>query len=101
MKTITFNREIILIKTSEKYGHSSGNDVESNKFKCNVSQPSISLKTQIESTGRSVDLTVQMWRRDFESNTFTHAKIDDVRYRIESATSGLKTSIVKLILVRG
>ena len=51
--------------------------------------------------GFQTDKIIHLWRRDFESDTFTHVIVDNVEYRIENIGSSINDLFVKLSLARG
>ena len=59
-----------------------------------------SLKTSVEGVGRHIDLTAQVWKRDFDKDQFTHLDYSGTRYRIDNISTGLNDLIVKLSLER-
>ncbi len=68
--------------------------------KGHISLPSLSLKTSVEGVGRHIDLTAQVWKRDFDKDQFTHLDYSGTRYRIDNISAGLNDLIVKLSLAR-
>jgi hypothetical protein len=98
---ITFNKIIKLIKVKEGYGHTKSTDEKTVSVCGAVNMPSLSLRAKVEDTGRQIDLSVQIWQRDFEKGSFTHAEYGGIRYRIDSVTTGASDLLVKLSLVRG
>lgn len=101
MKKVLFSKSLTLVKVTENYGHSSGTSETSLAVKGDVSMPSLTLKTSVEGVGRKIDLTAQVWKRDFDRDTFTHVDYSGTRYRIDNVTTGLNDLIVKLSLERG
>lgn len=101
MKRVLFNKSLTLVKVTETYGHSSETVENSLTVKGDVSLPSLSLKTSVEGAGRKIDLTAQVWKRDFDKDNFTHLEYDSIRYRIDNISTGLNDLIVKLSLERG
>ena len=101
MKKVLFNKSLTLVKVTENYGHSGGTSETSLAVKGDISLPSLSLKTSVEGVGRKIDLTAQVWKRDFDRDTFTHVDYNDTRYRIDNISTGLNDLIVKLSLERG
>ena len=97
---VVFSKDITLLAVPQKYGHSGTEDVQTAVVRGSVSMPNLTLKTNVESVGRQVDLVVQVWRRDFEKAAYTRAEYQGIRYRIESVTAGMNDLIVKLLLVR-
>ena len=97
---VVFSKNIKLLAVTQKCGHSGTEDVQTKCVRGSVSEPSLTLRTNVESVGRQVDLVVQIWRRDFEKAAYTHAEYQDIKYRIESVTAGMNDLIVKLLLVR-
>lgn len=89
------------MKVVEGYGSSGENTETSLNVKGDVSLPSLSLKTSVEGVGRKIDLTVQVWKRDFDKEQFTHIDYDGTRYRIDNISTGLNDLIIKLSLERG
>ena len=82
------------------YGYSGENSETSITVKGDISLPSLSLKTSVEGVGRKIDLTAQVWKRDFDRDTFTHLEYSGTRYRIDNISTGLNDLIVKLSLER-
>ena len=72
MKRVLFNKSLTLVKVVEGYGYSGENSETSITVKGDISLPSLSLKTSVEGVGRKIDLTAQVWKRDFDRDTFTH-----------------------------
>ena len=101
MKKVLFNKNLTLVKVTESYGYSSEVTETSRNVKGDISLPSLKLKTSIEGVGRKIDLTAQVWKRDFDKDEFTHVEYSGTRYRIDNVTTGLNDLIVKLSLERG
>lgn len=101
MKRVLFNKSLTLVKVVEGYGSSGETTETSLNVKGDISLPSLSLKTSVEGVGRKIDLTAQVWKRDFDSDTFTHVDYNGIRYRIDNISTGLNDLIVKLSLERG
>ena len=100
MKKVLFNKNLTLVKVTESYGYSSEVTETSRNVKGDISLPSLKLKTSIEGVGRKIDLTAQVWKRDFDKDEFTHVEYSGTRYRIDNVTTGLNDLIVKLSLER-
>ena len=100
MKKVLFNKSLTLVKVVEGYGYSGENSETSITVKGDISLPSLSLKTSVEGVGRKIDLTAQVWKRDFDKDQFTHLDYDSTRYRIDNISTGLNDLIVKLSLER-
>ena len=101
MKRVLFNKSLTLVKVVEGYGYSGGMSETTLNVKGDIFLPSLSLKTSVEGVGRKIDLTAQVWKRDFERDAFTHVDYNDTRYRIDNISTGLNDLIVKLSLERG
>ncbi len=101
MKRVLFNKSLTLVKVTENYGYSGETSETSLNVKGDISLPSLSLKTSVEGVGRKIDLTAQVWKRDFDKDQFTHLDYDGTRYRIDNITTGLNDMIVKLSLEKG
>ena len=101
MKRVLFNKSLTLVKVVEGYGYSSENTETTLNVKGDISLPSLSLKTSVEGVGRKIDLTAQVWKRDFDKDQFTHLEYNNIRYRIDNISTGLNDLIVKLSLERG
>ena len=101
MTRVLFNKSLTLVKVVEGYGSSGENTETSLNVKGDISLPSLSLKTSVEGVGRKIDLTAQVWKRDFQRDAFTHFDYNDTRYRIDNISTGLNDLIVKLSLERG
>lgn len=101
MRKVFFNKSLTLIKVTEGYGDSGENTETSLNVKGDISLPSLTLKTSVEGVGRKIDLTAQVWKRDFDSDDFTHVDYNGIRYRIDNISAGLNDMIVKLSLERG
>ena len=101
MKQVLFNQPLTLIKITETYGHNRSVTETSLPVKGHISLPSLSLKTSVEGVGRHIDLTAQVWKRDFDKDQFTHLDYSGTRYRIDNISAGLNDLIVKLSLERG
>ncbi len=101
MKKVLFNKSLTLVKVTQNYGHSGGTSETSLAVKGDVSMPSLTLKTSVEGVGRKIDLTAQVWKRDFDRDTFTHVDYSGTRYRIENIGSSINDLFVKLSLARG
>jgi len=101
MKRVLFNKSFALVKVTESYGHSDGADEIVMNVKGDISLPSLRLKTSVEGVGRKMDLTAQVWKRDFDRDNFTHIDYNGTRYRIDNVSTGLNDLIVKLSLERG
>lgn len=97
---VAFTKNITLVRISREYGHGGTEAVTSATVRGSVSMPSLSLRTNLESVGRSIDFTAQVWRRDFEKAAYTHAEYNGVRYRIDNVSTGISDLIVKLSLTR-
>lgn len=101
MKRVLFNKSLVLIKVTEGHGHSDRVTETSVNVRGYISLPSLMLKTAAEGAGMRIDLTAQVWKRDFEKDDFTHLEYSGTRYRIGNVTAGLNDLIVKLSLERG
>lgn len=82
------------------YGHGGSVDVVSKKVRASVSVPGINLSMRAEMAGRKIDLTVQLRRKDFESDSYTHAEVGGIRYRIDGTNAGSKDMFIRLILTK-
>ena len=100
MKKVLFNKSLTLVKVVEGYGFSNQNTETSITVKGDISLPSLTLKTSVEGVGRKIDLTAQVWKRDFDKDKFTHVEYNGTRYRIDNISTGLNDLIVKLSLER-
>ena len=100
MKRVLFNKSLTLVKVVEGYGCSNQNTETSLNVKGDISLPSLTLKTSVEGVGRKIDLTAQVWKRDFDKEQFTHLEYNGTRYRIDNVSTGLNDLIVKLSLER-
>lgn len=58
-------------------------------------------KINLELAGISADLSVILWRKEFESETFTHAVIKGQEYRIISLADGISDAFTRVLLARG
>lgn len=58
-------------------------------------------KINLEIAGISADLSVMLWRREFESGVFTHAVIKGQEYRIVASTDGMSDAFIRILLSRG
>ncbi|MBQ8133486.1 MAG: hypothetical protein IJ192_03625 [Clostridia bacterium] len=101
MKQSVFNKTVKLIKVQTGYGRGGSTDVSSKKVRASVSIPGINLSMRAEMAERKIDLTVQLRRKDFISDSYTHVEYNSIRYRIDGANAGGKDMFVRLVLVRG
>lgn len=102
MRAMTFRDSITLKKLQDPYGHSSGKSVLSEKtVSCCLSLPGLYFQATSESAGRKTDITVHMWRSDFESDSYNYAEIGGVLYRINGSGAGANDLFVRLSLERG
>ena len=102
MQTMTLNKRAILQKRKQAYGNSSDFNVISEKTVfCSSSMPSLSFRNKSQMAGFQTDKIIHLWRRDFESDSFTHVIVDNVEYRIENIGSSINDLFVKLSLARG
>lgn len=102
MRTMTLRDTITLKKMKDDYGHSSEKTVLSEKtVYCSLSTPGLYFQATSESAGRKTDITVHMWRSDFESDSYNYAEIGGVLYRINGSGAGANDLFVRLSLERG
>lgn len=100
--TMTFRNKIVLQCREEAYGHSTEPDITAEKeVYGSVQLPSLSFQATNEAAGRKIDLSVHVWRSEFESGHFTHAVINGTTYRINGTGAGMNDMYVKLSLERG
>ena len=101
MTAMTLNKKILLQRREDNNGYGGGYTVISEKnVYASVQIPSISFQTKTESAGRKADLTAHLWRRDFDTDSYTHAVIGSVTYRINSVGASVNDLYVKLVMER-
>lgn len=102
MQTMTLNKLVTLQKREQAYGDSSEYTIVSEKTVFgSAGTPSLSFRNNAQIAGFQMDKIIHLWRRDFESDTFTHVIVDNVEYRIENIGSSINNLFVKLSLARG
>ena len=102
MQTMTLNKLVTLQRREQAYGDSSEYTIVSEKTVFgSAGTPSLSFRNNAQTAGFQMDKIIHLWRRDFESDTFTHVIVDNVEYRIENIGSSINDLFVKLSLARG
>ena len=102
MQTLTLNKLVTLQRREQAYGDSSEYTIVSEKTVFgSAGTPSLSFRNNAQIAGFQMDKIIHLWRRDFESDTFTHVIVDNVEYRIENIGSSINDLFVKLSLARG
>lgn len=101
MNRIVFNKTITLIRCRTGYGSSGSVDVTRRNVRASIDMPRIGLTYRAEAAGRKIDLLAVVYRRDYDSDAFTHVEIDGKRYRIDGSSRAKKDRLVQLSLVRG
>lgn len=102
MQTMTLNKLVTLQKREQAYGSSAEYTVVGEKTAfSSAGTPSLSFRNSSLAAGFQTDKIIHLWRRDFESDTFTHVIIDNAEYRIENIGSSINDLFVKLSLARG
>lgn len=92
---------ITLQKRKQAAGRSSEYTVEAQaELLCSVSVPGLRLKADAAAVGYGLDLTVQLWRSEFEAEHYTHAILDGREYRIAGTSPGRNELYVRLALSR-
>lgn len=96
MNALTLNERIKLQLREDGYG-SSGETVKAERtvYAC-VQKPGLSFQTRSESAGRKTDLTAHIKRSDFDRESYTHAVIGGISYRINGSGASVNDLMVKL-----
>lgn len=98
---VEFNKKVTLRKRTQEYGRGS-QTVNSDKTVWGaVEDVSLSFRTKAEGSGFSPSLFVHLWRKEFETDSFTHCIVDGTEYRISMIGTSFNTMYVKLMLERG
>ena len=101
MQPIVFKDRVTLEERKNGYGSNpEPKTVNSREVWGCVSLPSFTAKTNAESVGIKADLAAHLYRSDYLSGNYTHITINDVRYKIESATTSINDLFVKLTVSR-
>lgn len=100
--TMTLRNKIILQCREEAYGHRTKPNITAEKevYGC-IQMPSLSFQAANETAGRKIDLSVHVWRSEFESGHFTHAVISGTAYRINGTGASVNDLYIRLSLERG
>ena len=100
--TMTLNKKILLQKREDNNGYGGGYICTAEKTVCaSVQLPGLTLQNNSEFAGRKTDLTVHLWRREFDTAEYTHAVIGGTVYRIDRDGASANDLYVKLSLERG
>lgn len=98
---VEFNEKVTLRKRTQEYGRG-GQTVNSDKTVWGaVEDVSLSFRTKAEGSGFSPSMFVHLWRKEFETDSFTHCIVDGTEYRISMIGTSFNTMYVKLMLERG
>ena len=98
---VEFNKKVTLRKRTQEYGRGS-QTVNSDKTVWGaVEDVSLSFRTKAEGSGFSPSMFVHLWRKEFETDSFTHCIVDGTEYRISMIGTSFNTMYVKLMLERG
>ena len=101
MTVMTLDKKITLQKRRDSSGYGSGDVVVSTKnVYAKVTLPSLSFQAKAEAAGRRADMTAHLWRKDFDTDNYTHAVIGGTVYRIDSVGSSVNDLYVKIALER-
>ncbi len=98
---MTFRDKITLLRLADEYGHSSGQKkLAERTVSCSVQTPSLSFQNAGEAAGMRIDLSVLLWRRDYEADSFNYAVVSGKQYRINGAGAGANDLYIRLSLER-
>ena len=98
---LTPDKPIILQRRRQGNGRSNYAVEAEAEVMCAASEPGIRRKADAAAAGYALDLTVQLWRSEYEADHYTHAVFDGKEYRIADAGPGRNGLFVVLSLVRG
>lgn len=102
MKAMTLRTKITLLRKQEAYGHGSEKNILARREVFgSVKAPGLSFQSAAQAAGMRADLTVHLWRKDYEREKYTHAVVDDTEYRISAAGASVNDLYVRLSLERG
>lgn len=95
-----FNKKITLLRLKAKTGHGGDSTEEARAAVwANVSEPGVTTKMTALSAGVDISYSVIMWRREFRD--YTHAELENKRYRITETGGTNNPLTIRLLLERG
>lgn len=98
---VEFNKHVTLQKRTQEYGRAGQTITYKKRVWGAVEDVSLSFRTKAEGSGFSPSLFVHLWRKEFETDSFTHCIVDGTEYRISMIGTSFNTMYVKLMLERG
>lgn len=99
--TMTLNKKILLQKREDNNGYGGGYICTAEKTVCaSVQLPGLTLQNNSEFAGRRTDMTAHLWRRDFDTDSYTHAVIGGTVYRINSVGASVNDLFIKIGMER-
>ncbi len=98
---VEFNKHVTLQKRTQEYGRAGQTITYEKRVWGAVEDVSLSFRTTAEQSGLSPSLFVHLWRREFETDNFTHCVVDGKEYRISMTGRSYNELYVKLMLTRG
>ena len=98
---VEFNKHVTLQKRTQEYGRAGQTITYEKRVWGAVEDVSLSFRTTAERSGLSPSLFVHLWRREFETDNFTHCVVDGKEYRISMTGRSYNELYVKLMLTRG
>lgn len=99
MKKLPFNRRITLLTLEPQSGYNEPAEIARATVWANISDVGATTKFAALQAGQTVSLAVTMWRKEYRD--YTHAEINDVRYKIVETGAAKNDLHVKLLLERG
>lgn len=98
---VEFNKHVTLQKRTQEYGRAGQIITYEKRVWGAVEDVSLTFRTAAEQSGLSPSLFVHLWRREFETDNFTHCVVDGKEYRISMTGRSYNELYVKLMLTRG
>lgn len=98
---VTFNKKITLMKCPSPNGRGPRTVEARYTTRCHLDKPGFNLMVGSEQAGWQIDLTAELWQRDYERDSFTHADVNGTMYRIKKTLPGKQQLTVRLLLSRG
>lgn len=102
MIPVCFRTPATLLRLSQGYGRAGETVTARRDIRCDVREPTQHFKLTAGAAGKSVDLRILLYKRDFDKDDWTHIEVGGVRYRIDDkgAPPGGNMMLVEIVVKR-
>lgn len=97
---LTPDKPIALQKRVKDNGTGIYRVAEQVQLLCSAGEAGSRMKSQAAAVGYAIDVTVQLWRSEYQSDRFTHAVLDGNEYCIADELPGRNDLFIRLALTK-